>query len=225
MAVKHKQTGLTLVEILVVLGIIALLAGLLLPAMTAVKNTAKETRQKAQFSSINLGLVTFKNDYGDYPSSDCPLIGAGSDYSGAQKLAEALLGWDLLGFHPKSDFRANGFDDNGVFIYDPTDELLLNQRKSPYLDSETANAFKLGGPLGSRTGLFTDTDTLAPETYVLCDIFPMKKVLLPDGQLADAGSPILYYRANSSRRFISEIYDVQDNDPLVYVKQQEKYQP
>ena len=65
MAAKRKKTGLTLVEILVVLGIIALLLGLLLPAMTTVKNSAKEVKQKAQFGSINLALVTFKNDYGD----------------------------------------------------------------------------------------------------------------------------------------------------------------
>ncbi len=57
---------------LIVLGIIALLVGLLLPAMTTVRNSAKETKQKAQFSSINLALVTFKNDYGDYPHPNVP---------------------------------------------------------------------------------------------------------------------------------------------------------
>ncbi|MEJ2647701.1 MAG: prepilin-type N-terminal cleavage/methylation domain-containing protein, partial [Sedimentisphaerales bacterium] len=150
MAAKRKKTGLTLVEILVVLGIIALLLGLLLPAMTTVKNSAKEVKQKAQFGSINLALVTFKNDYGDYPPSNCPV---GGNYTGAQKLAEALVGWDLQGFHPKSAWRADGLDMNGGNLtYDPLKTRdadgdgvpdTLRERKELYLDSETANAFKL----------------------------------------------------------------------------------
>ena len=94
-----KKTGLTLVEILIVLGIIALFVGLLIPALTVVKNTAKDVKQKAQLNSIQIALMTFKNDDGDYPPSNWML---NSDYCGAQKLAEALMGWDLLGFHPKT---------------------------------------------------------------------------------------------------------------------------
>jgi len=224
MAVTHKKTGLTLVEILVVLSIIALLAGLLLPAMTVVKNTAKETRQKAQFSSINLGLVTFKNDYGDYPSSDCPLIGAGSNYSGAQKLAEALLGWDLLGFHPKSDFRADGYTKAGDFIYDAANQVFLDQRKDLYLDRETANAFRLGDDVsGVDTGLFPRNavinEGLAPGTYVLSDMFNKRKVILPDGSRVNAGTPILYYKANTSKNKVYDIYEELDNEKIVLLNE------
>ena len=218
MVVKSKKTGLTLIEILVVLGIMALLVGLLLPALTTVKNSAKEVKQKAQFSAINLALITFKNDYGDYPPSSCPL---GSNYCGSQKLSEALLGWDLLGFHPKSVFKADGKDNSGVFIYDTTDPQLLNQRKDTYLDSETANAFRLGDvPAGSGTGLFSVSSPLAANTYVLCDVYGAKKVLRSDGKSVLAGSPILYYKANNSKKLINEIYDVLDNDSLVYLKEQ-----
>ena len=228
---KRKKTGLTLVEILVVLGIIALLLGLLLPAMTTVKNSAKEVKQKAQFSAINLALVTFKNDYGDYPPSNCPITGVGSDYSGAQKLAEALLGWDLLGFHPKSAWRADGLDaGGGNGTYDPLKTRDLNgdgvpdtlkERKPMYLDAETANAFKLGdGTTGVRTGLFTTTAPLAADTYVLCDVFNMKKVVLPNGKTMSAGAPILYYKANTSGALIRDKYKVWDNDSIVYLKYQ-----
>jgi type II secretory pathway pseudopilin PulG len=231
MAVKHKKTGLTLVEILVVLGIIALLAGVLLPAMTVVKNTAKEAKQKAQFSAINLALVTFKNDYGDYPPSDCPVIGTGCDYNGAQKLAEALLGWDLLGFHPKTAWRADGFDiDGGDTTYDPEQVRDLNgdgvldtlkERKNRYIDIEAANAFKLGETSGADTGLFEDSLLLEPDTYVLCDVFNMKKVILPsNGKSVSAGSPVLYYKANNSMDLITDIYDVRDNNTLLLVKEQ-----
>ncbi len=224
MAVKHKTTGLTLVEILVVLGIIALLAGLLLPAMTVVKNTAKEAKQKAQFSSINLGLVAFKNDYGDYPSSTCPLTGPGRDYSGAQRLAEALLGWDLLGFHPQSEFMSDGHTKAGVFIYDTTNEVFFDQRKDLYLDRETANAFRLGDTSTvADTGLFRRNDLtniLAPDTYVLSDIYNKRKIILPDGTKVNAGSPILYYKADTSKNNVYEIYEEIDNESIVLLEDQ-----
>ena len=219
MAGKHKRTGLTLVEILVVLGIIALLAGLLLPAMTVVKNTAKEVKQKAQFSSINLALVTFKNDYGDYPPSKCPLTGPGSDYSGAQRLAEALVGWDLLGFHPKSEFRSDGQISAGDYIYDIANDIFMAQRKDLYIDRETANAFKLGDMTGIDTGLFANQDVidqgLAPNTYVLTDVFNKRKVILPDNRKVNAGTPILYFKANTSMKTLSSIYKEIDNEKIV----------
>ncbi len=237
MAVKRKKTGLTLIEMLVVLAIISLLVGLLIPALTAVKNTAKETKQKAQFSAINLALVAFKNDYGDYPPSDCPVTGFGSNYCGAQKLAEALLGWDLMGFHPRSAWRADGLDFNGGnATYDPVKSIdplkardvdkdgvfdTLKERKSPYLDTETANVFRLGDISTTQpgTGLFANPAPLARNTYVLCDVFNMKKVRMSNGKMVSAGAPVLYYKANTSQKLISDIYKAIDNDPLVFVKQ------
>jgi type II secretory pathway pseudopilin PulG len=203
--VKRKRTGFTIVELLAALGIIALMVSLLIPALNVVRNKAKETKQKAQFMTISLALEAFKDDYGDYPGSDWSLT-TGSDYCGAQKLAEALVGWDLLGFHPKSDFRANGRNDNGEYIYDANNPVYFDQRKGPYLELATTNAFRLG-------------NILAPNTFVLCDAFGKNKVTLSNGKTAKAGAPILYYRANTSGRTIHEIYNVLDNDAIVNIKQ------
>ncbi|MCH7558432.1 MAG: type II secretion system protein [Planctomycetes bacterium] len=207
---RRKRTGFTVIELLAALGIIALMVALLIPALSMVRRTAKETKQKAQFTTISLALTTFKNDYGDYPGSDWAL---GSDYGGTQKLTEALLGWDLLGFHPKSDFRSNGFNDDGVFIYDVGNPVFFDQRRGPYLELATADVFRLGN-------IFNNTAPLAPNTFVLCDVFGAKKVTLANGKTARAGTPILYYRANTSGRTIREIYDALDNDALILIKQQ-----
>ena len=206
---RRKRTGFTIVELLAALGIIALMVGLLIPALSMVRRTAKETKQKAQFTTISLALTTFKNDYGDYPGSDWAL---GSDYCGTQKLTEALLGWDMLGFHPKSDFRSNGLNDDGVFIYDVDNPVFFDQRRGPYLELSTTNAFRLGN-------IFNNTAPLAPNPFVLCDAFGAKKVMLANGKTARAGTPILYYRANTSGRTIREIYNVLDNDVIVNIKQ------
>jgi type II secretory pathway pseudopilin PulG len=143
-----------MIELLIVLGILVLLVGLLVPALSAVRTIAKETKQKAQFTTIELALAAFKNDHGDYPPSDwVSPPNAGGNYCGAQKLAEALLGWDLLGFHPSSAWRADGLDAaGGSGTYDPAksrdlnaDGVLdtLNERKGPYLESATTTAYRM----------------------------------------------------------------------------------
>ena len=218
---RRKRTGFTIVELLAALGIIALMVGLLIPALSMVRNTAKETKQKAQFATIELALTAFKNDYGDYPRSDWPLPPAPwSDYCGAQKLAEALVGWDLLGFHPKSDFRSNGRNDDGEFIYDVNNPIFFDQRRGPYLELATFDAFRLGNISILNPGLFFDSRPLAPNTFVLCDVFGEKKIMLSNGKTVRAGAPILYYRANTSAKTIREIYNAQDNDVLIQIKQQ-----
>ena len=217
---RRKRTGFTIVELLAALGIIALMVGLLIPAISMVRDTARETKQKAQFMTIELALTTFKNDHGDYPPSDWPLPPApGSDYCGTQKLTEALLGWDLLGFHPKSDFRSNGRNNDGEFIYDANNPIFFDQRRGPYLELATADAFRLGNISARNPGLFFDTRPLAPNTFVLCDVFGAQKITLANGKTVRAGAPILYYRANTSGKTIHEIYNALDNDALVNVKQ------
>jgi prepilin-type N-terminal cleavage/methylation domain-containing protein len=218
-AVNRKKSGLTLVELLITIAIIAMLVGLLLPALSAVRKAAKEVKQQAQITTIELAISAFKNDYGDYPPSDQFSHNTGiNDYCGAQKLSEALLGWDLLGFHPKSTWSANGCDTAGNPVYSPTDPN-LRQRKGPYLELATANAFQLG----EAEGLFANPTPLNVYTYVICDVFGRKSMSV-GGKPVKAGTPILYYRANTSSKTIirseapspdQRIYNVLDNYKLI----------
>ena len=229
MDVKRKKFGFTLAELLTVLGIIALLVGLLIPALGWVRRVARETKQKAQLTTIGLALEAFKNDDGDYPPSDgydytstSPL-----DYCGAQKLAEALLGRDLLGFNKYSNWSATDL------TFYPTNPALLDAsldyRRGPYLELATTNAFRLGGP----EGLFNSTNvifpggsvTLAADRFVICDVFgiPERRITLANGKTVTPGTPILYYRADTSSKSLAEtgektgdgIYDFRDNSYLI----------
>jgi len=225
MVVKHKKLAFTLVELLTVLVIITMLVALLIPALVVVRNMAKETQQKAQLTTIEMGLTAFKNDYGDYPPSDWQGNPLRTDYSGPQMLAEALVGWDLLGFHPKSAWRADGKDkDGGNDAYlgattgTPTErEENLRQRVGPYLELATTNAFRL-------EQLFNDTKGLAGDTFVLCDVFAVRRITLPAGNIVKAGTPILYYKANPAWKNIEDgeynkrIYNVYDNSELINLK-------
>jgi prepilin-type N-terminal cleavage/methylation domain-containing protein len=229
---ERKNKGFTVTEVLTAVAIVALLIGILLPALTYVRNTAKGTMQKAQINTIEMALTAFRNDYGDYPPSDgwyysspTDYIGDPLNYCGAQKLAEALLGWDLLGFHPKSAWSADGTDGGGTAVYDSTNEVNLRERKGPYLELANANAFLLG-ITAEHDGLFTippSSNPLNSDTYVLCDVFSVKKITLANGETAKAGTPILYYKANTSSKqlinnflaFRTNIYNIRDNTRLV----------
>ena len=145
------------------------------------------------------------------------------------RLAEALLGWDLAGFHPKSAWRGDGFDTaGGPLTYDPvkTRDIdadgvfdTFNERKDSYLERATENAFRLVdlyGPALAASALST-----SPNTFVICDSFGVKKVTLVSGETVKAGTPILYYSANTASKTIvapanvnQRIYNVRDNMPL-----------
>ena len=233
-----KKDGFTTIELLTVLAIIAILAGILIPTVSYVRNTARAAKTGVQFATIDMALMAFKGDTGDYPPSTLDIRGAGYYYCGAQKLAEALLGWDLLGFHPKSAWRADGYDgltSTGPWTYDPAkgrDDNLddipdtLNERVGPYLELGTASAFKLNQ-------LFPNPPTTALNlnTYVLCDSFGAKPVTITsatgESRTVKVGRPILYYKANTNSKVYwpisaadaaNTIYNYTDNFNLIDLK-------
>ncbi|MCJ7778356.1 MAG: type II secretion system GspH family protein, partial [Sedimentisphaerales bacterium] len=96
------KNGFTLPELLTAIAIIVILIGVLMPALAQVKKLAKETKQKAQLGSIDVGVILYKNDFGEYPPSNGYDDSAGNlyrpadyVYCGAQTLAEAMFGQDL----------------------------------------------------------------------------------------------------------------------------------
>ena len=147
-AKNDSKTGFTIVELLVVMSIIMILLGLLLPAFNKVRRYAKELSQNAQFHSIDAGLEMFRNDFEVYPPSD-KLDLDGENYCGAMKLAEAMVGQDLLGFHPDSLFNCDGdglYYTPGWPVPEPDDPNYiknLKARKGPYVTLENARAHLL----------------------------------------------------------------------------------
>jgi prepilin-type N-terminal cleavage/methylation domain-containing protein len=68
-----KRKGFTLVELLVVIAIIALLMGILMPALAKVKQLAARMVCGSHLSGIGKAMMVYANDYGqEYPRSGYP---------------------------------------------------------------------------------------------------------------------------------------------------------
>jgi type II secretory pathway pseudopilin PulG len=213
----NRKAAFTIVELLTVMSIIVILIGLLVPALNKVRQYAYDVKQQAQFHSIDAAIELFNSEFDGYPPSGA-LDPDGVPYCGAMKLCEAMMGRDLMGFHPDSIFRSSGLGSSGINLYPPQSTGVaytnsLSARKGPYLPLENANAYQL-------VDLYTDVGPFAEENFVLCDVF-RRVTHIKSGQ--KVGMPILYYKANTANTQHDltnpdnpqNIYDYTDNHSLV----------
>ena len=216
--IKFKtKKAFTIVELLTVMSIIVILIGLLAPALNHARRYAAEVKQRAQFYRIDSAIASFNSEMDGYPDSGA-LDSAGNPYCGAMKLAEAMMGQDLRGFHPNSVFRADGQDGFNNKLYPdanaPNYNANISARKELFLDIDSANAFLLGD-------LYSNVGTALPTNrFVLCDVF---KRVTQHTTGKKAGMPILYYKADTAKTRhnianpddADNIYNYKDNQTLV----------
>lgn len=62
---QGAASAFTLVELLIVIGIIAILAGLLLPALAQARREARRVQSLSNVRQINLGVLLYANDHAD----------------------------------------------------------------------------------------------------------------------------------------------------------------
>jgi type II secretory pathway pseudopilin PulG len=211
-------TGFTIVELLTVMSIIVILIGLLVPALNMVRKYAWDVKQKAQFHSIDAAIELFNTEFSGYPDSSA-LGPDGLPYCGAMKLCEAMMGQDLMGFHPDSIFRSDGTDGFNKILYPNAASVTpaeyrdnLSIRKGPYLPLESANAYRL-------EDIYSDPGVFNPKHFVLCDVY---RTVTNRTTGKKIGMPILYYKANTANSLHNaddppslNIYNYLDNQALV----------
>ena len=103
--IKHrKQAGFTLIELMVVVVIIAILAGLIVPRFMGETDKAKQAKAKMQIESLESALKIYKLDNGSYPTTE----------QGLKALVEAPTAGNI----PKN-WRQGGYLEKGKVPKDP----------------------------------------------------------------------------------------------------------
>lgn len=162
-----------------------------------------------QCVTVESAILTFGNEFEVYPPSSAR-DDVNLPYCGTMKLTEALVGQDMRGFHPSSEFRADGVcPATGESLYRAE---TLQSRVGPYL-RKPEYIHRLDDVYGpGNTGPYNK------DVLVLCDVFARKR---PSGE--ETGMPILYYRAdpNGTAHDVNHpdnpanIYDYRDNQALI----------
>jgi general secretion pathway protein G len=123
-SLKNRQ-GFTLLELLVVLGIIAMLAGIVGPQVMKHMGTAKLKAAKVQIEDISTALDMYKLDVGNYPSNQQGLAALiekpadGKQWNGPYLRKEKMpvdpwqqeYHYQMPGQHGKYDLYSYGADD------------------------------------------------------------------------------------------------------------------
>ena len=77
-AARPLPRGLTLVELLVVVSIIAMLVGLLTPTLMGARRTAMNAKVKSEIDLLHMALMNYKSEYGSFPPANFgPVPGVG----------------------------------------------------------------------------------------------------------------------------------------------------
>ena len=79
---RHRRRGLTLVEMIVVLAIIALVAVMIVPNVIGRPDQARVTVAKTDLKTIAAALRMYRLDNGDYPTTE---QGLGRSWSGRER--------------------------------------------------------------------------------------------------------------------------------------------
>ncbi|MDA1273432.1 MAG: prepilin-type N-terminal cleavage/methylation domain-containing protein [Verrucomicrobia bacterium] len=87
-----KHRGFTLVELLVVLAVIAILASLLLPALTRARSAADSTACRSNLRQLTIAIRLYTDDTGVFPMSS-PAVNGVVNHYWFDRLSSYASGW------------------------------------------------------------------------------------------------------------------------------------
>ena len=161
-----KQRGFTLVELLIVIGIIIILSGILLPVLIGAGKKADQTKAKAEITTLVNAIKQFESTYGVLPVPN----GAGEALTDAEYTQLILI---LQAEDTADDASSTALDDPA--------NTTKNSREIKFLDVVGNKRGVYLDPWDSNYTVYLDTDYNGQITTV------------PNGISLPAGVTTLYY--------------------------------
>ena len=185
-ATSHSKAsgrrGFSLVEILVVIGIIVVLAGILLPSLIRAYSQADKTRAKYDLQAIGVAIEAYRSDFGDIPRTY-------GNNKGAHALCRALFGPGPAADVTAGDQQGDGADGLGFRVRAGGGKVW-----GPYLQSDRLNVdddATAGNTIASyaNVGIFTKDNT--PILYYPAAV-NKPNVTAPGGYVGTSSTGCLY---------------------------------
>lgn len=130
---QKSCSGFTLIELMVVIVILGILAGLIIPRIMGRPEEARRMKARVQIESIETALKLYKLDNGSYPSTD----------QGLQALVEAPSVGELA-----KNWRKGGYLEKGKVPKDPWDNEFIYLSPGVNGDFDLSSYGKDGQPGG-----------------------------------------------------------------------------
>jgi prepilin-type N-terminal cleavage/methylation domain-containing protein len=143
------SSAFTLIELLIVISIIALLAGLLIPAATGVKHTQIKKRATAELSEVRMAIDSYKIQLGYYPPDNH------SPNASTNAFINQLY-YELIG--------TSASNNNTIFY--PLDG------NASILASTVTNVFFVGGLMNCTRGLGSDDNSIRAQNFFRTSLKP-----------------------------------------------------
>jgi prepilin-type N-terminal cleavage/methylation domain-containing protein len=187
---RRLRRGFTLVEMLVVIGIILLLIGIALPMLNRAYKNAVRTRMAADLQVISMGLEAYKGDFKDYPRLDYATWIANKALPSplnAPNPGAVLLCWALLApgpaVAPNATTPGDGNDGLGFRVRGTSGQVY-----GPYIATGRFKIFDPATPTAAANpvneALYTINDRYGhPILYFAANLAPQPT--LPNGYVAD----------------------------------------
>jgi prepilin-type N-terminal cleavage/methylation domain-containing protein len=199
---RPSRYGFTLVELLVVIGIIVVLIGILLPVVTAVQKSARAADSLAAISNLAKSIERYRQDFGAYPGAirtsafsvgtDGKATSDGPDTLGGMTMTENMVLSLVGGWEPGNPGQSGAFIPSKVGSGPMTHTPVITARKrfTPYADAVPGNTIQTAyGPSGTWNR--TAVSELSDNTYYSVDRNDIPEFMdrFPDQM------PIIYLRA------------------------------
>ena len=161
-----KRCYFTLVELLTVIAVIAILAGIAIPVVVGMQSKGKETAARADMNAIKLALTQFKADYSIFPVAQ-PSPAADTLLKAAYKPGETGTNDGLIDnmISELTTFKAqpkDGGPDNATMTYNSKRRKYLDAPAKPvtpvFAVSSLTSGFMKLDPWGRRYNIALDTD-------------------------------------------------------------------